>query len=171
MRLETERLLIRDWKIEDAEAAFAIYGDPEVMRYVGPMMQSLEQARASLGRIIARHEGKPLGFWAAETREGSELVGGALLNYMEQGQDIEVGYHLAKKWWGHGLATELATALVRYGFGELQLDKIVGVTYPDNIPSRRVLEKSGLLHLGSAKYVDIDVEMYSLNRSNWTGRS
>lgn len=167
MRLETERLIIRDWSPEDAVAAFAIYGDPEVMRYVGngKPFESLEQTKEILGRIIARTKDQPLGFWAVENKPTGELIGGALLQDLPDHSDVEVGYHLGKPWWGKGYATELSTALVRYGFDTLKLNKIVGVTYPENLPSQRVLTKSGLSHVGSSLYADIPVERFEAQKS------
>src|SRR5437773_2004276 len=108
MHLETDRLIIRDWRLEDSEAAFTIYGDPDVMRFVGTGQpyESLDQTRLSLRRIIARDTDKPMGFWAVEDKSTVELVGGGLLKYLPDHSDVEVGYHLAKKWWGRGMATE-----------------------------------------------------------------
>ena len=171
MHLETERLIIRDWRLEDADAAFAIYGDPEVMKYVGTGQpyDSMEQARLSIRRSIARDKDKPFGFWAVEDKESGELIGGGLLKFLPDHSDVEVGYHLGKKWWGKGYGTEIAQALVRYGFEMLNLEKIVGVTYPENIASQRVLEKAGLIHVGSSTYVDIPVELYVLERWAWNG--
>jgi ribosomal-protein-alanine N-acetyltransferase len=162
MHLETDRLIIRDWRLEDCDTAFSIYGDPEVMRFVGTgqAYESLDQTRVSLRRIIARDTDKPLGFWAVEDKASGELVGGGLLKYLPDHSEVEVGYHLGKKWWGKGLATEIACALVKYGFESQGLKKIVGVTYPENVASRKVLEKAGLTHVGTSTYVDIPVELY-----------
>jgi ribosomal-protein-alanine N-acetyltransferase len=163
MLLETERLRLRDWTLEDAEHAFAVYGDPEVARYLGTTGQpvpSLEKMRESLTRIMDRSNGKPMGFWALELKEGGELVGGALLQPLPDESDVEVGYHLGKAHWGKGYATEIASRLVRYGFEEVGLKRIVGVTYPQNKASMRVLEKSGLSHQGQSKYGEVDVELF-----------
>lgn len=171
MLLETDRLRIRDWRIEDAEAAHRIYGDPEVMRYVGSGVpnDSIEKTRLGLRRAIARDANQPLGFWAAELKDSGELIGGALLKYLPDHSDVEVGYHLGQQWWGQGYATEIAQALVRYGFETVGLEKIVGVTYPENIASQRVLEKAGLIHMGESLYVDIPVELFVLERWAWSG--
>ena len=84
MHLETERLIIRDWRLEDANVAFTIYGDPEVMRYVGTgqPFASLEQTRETLGRIIERDKDQPMGFWAVDDKTTGQLVGGGLLKYL-----------------------------------------------------------------------------------------
>ena len=171
MHLESERLIIRDWTVEDAPAAFEVYGDPDVMQYVGRGApdESLEMTRIGLRRAMLRDKDKPLGFWAVELRDTGELIGGALLKFLPDHSDIEVGYHLGKKWWGQGYATEIAQTLVQYGFEHLSLEKIVGVIYLENVASQRVLEKAGLIHVGSTTYVDIPVELYVIERWAWTG--
>lgn len=164
MRLETERLIIRPWTMDDVEAAFTIYGDPEVMRYVGTgqAVPDLESMTDRLGKIIARDHGKPYGLWALERKQDGIVIGGGLLKALPDESDIEVGYHLAKAWWSQGYATEAARRLVQYGVDDLQLKRIVGVTYPENKASMRVLEKAGLVHQGLSKYLDIDVEFFIL---------
>lgn len=171
MRLQSERLLIRDWTLEDVPAAFEVYGDPEVMRYVGSGVadESLEKTRMGIRRTIARDKDKPLGFWAVELLESREVIGGALLKHLPDRSDVEVGYHLGRKWWGQGYATEIATALLRYGFEQLGLEKIVGVTYPENVASQNVLQKAGLVHVGDTIYVDTPVELFVLERWAWNG--
>jgi [ribosomal protein S5]-alanine N-acetyltransferase len=108
-----------------------------------------------------------MGFWAFVDKATGELVGGALLKPLPDDSDVGVGYHLGKKWWGRGLATEIAAALVRYSFEKVGLKRIVGVTYPENVASRRVLEKAGLVHSGQSRYVDIPVEFYVMDRETW----
>lgn len=171
MHLETERLIIRDWRLEDAEEAFNIYGDAEVMRYVGTGQpyESLEQTRTIISRIIARDKDQPMGFWAVEDKETGHLVGGGLLKLLPDNSEVEVGYHLGPKWWGKGIASEVAIALLRYGFETLGLEKIVGLAYAENAASRRVLEKAGLAHVGPTTVVNIPVELYVIERSAWNG--
>jgi [ribosomal protein S5]-alanine N-acetyltransferase len=166
MRLETDRLIIRPWTMEEADAAFAIYGDSEVMRYVGDGRPSpdIETMRASLAKLIERDRGKQLGLWALEKRDSGEVIGSGLLKPLPDNSDIEVGYHLAQKWWGQGYATEAATALVEYGLSNVGLSRIVGVTYPENVASQRVLTKAGLVHKGKSRYGEIEVELFVIER-------
>ena len=169
MQLDTGRLVIRDWQLSDAEDAFCIYGDPEVMRYVGTghVYESVDKARFATKRIMDRYANKPLGFWAVEDKATGEVVGGALLKFLPDHSDIELGYHFCKKDWGKGYGTEIAKALVEYGFGHLGLEKIVAVTYPENAASQRVLEKAGFIHVGQTTYIDIPCELFVLESSGW----
>lgn len=169
MLLETERLRLRDWTVEDAEQAFTIYGDPEVARFLGTTgqpMPSVDKLRENLGKRIEKTQGQDMGFWALELKDTGELIGGALLQLLPDESDVEVGYHLGKRHWGQGYATEIASRLVRYGFEEVGLKRIVGVTYPQNKASMRVLEKSGLSHRGQSKYGEVDVELFVVERAD-----
>ena len=79
--------------------------------------------------------------------------------------EVEVGYRLQKSAWGRGLATEGARALVRYGMFELGLDRVVGLTHPDNVPSKHVLMKSGLQPRGMGHYYDKDLCYFVAQKS------
>lgn len=81
--------------------------------------------------------------------------------------EIEVGYRLMKSAWGRGLATEGARAMLRYGFGERGLDRIVAVTHPDNAASQRVLRKLGLEYRGIGHYYDRDVSYFVIEREKY----
>ena len=78
--------------------------------------------------------------------------------------EIEVGYHLARAFWGRGYATEAARACLRYGFEQLKLERIVAVVRPENVASRRVLEKSGLSYTGMGYHYKAEVRMYAVTR-------
>lgn len=77
-------------------------------------------------------------------RENGELIGFCGLDHLWGGEEIEIGYWLAPDYWGKGLATEAAQAVLRYGFGRLGLLRIVAVAHPENQASIRVLEKLGM---------------------------
>ncbi len=166
--LETERLVVRRWAPDDAEVAFAIYGNPEVMRYVGTghAHPSVEHTQAVLARVIARYAEQPgLGFWAVDEKASGRLVGGAALLPLPGDADappeIEVAYHLAHVAWGQGYATEIARACVRYGFERLGLKRIIGLVYPENAASRRVLEKAGLAWEGRDHYFGHELDRFA----------
>lgn len=149
--LETPRLILREWTADDTDvtAVFALYRDPEVTRYLKPGVTppNVEVMRKALAQLIAEYEATPgLGYWAIVERASEAVIGTGLLASCDDG--IEVGYHLARQAWGQGYATEIARALVAYGFAQVGLTRIVGRAYPENLASRRVLEKAGLTFLG-----------------------
>ncbi len=130
----TTRLVARDWTAADLEAAFAIYGRDEVMRWLGSAprhpVASLEQMQQMLDRLIARGQEQPdYGLWpmelragAAATGEGAPVVGAVVLSPLP-GDDgeVEIGWHLNPDHWGAGYATEAGRGAIALAFG---LDKV-----------------------------------------------
>lgn len=167
MIFETARLIVRPWRVEDAEEAFAIYSDADVMRYLGSgsAHPDLAYTRSWIERIAARNASFPpgLGLWAVFLKGNGPPIGSVLLLPLDGGPEIEVGYHLGKPWWGQGYATELASACVRYGFEELGLQRIAGVTFPENVASQRVLTKVGLRHEGRGQYFGFELEYFAID--------
>src|SRR6202790_5450947 len=143
----TERFVLRRFVEADAPLLAAMNMDAEVMRYIRPPDadpdEALERARA----IIARQRGN-YGLWAIEDKSTSEFLGWGALKDLDGTEEIEVGYGLRPEAWGRGVATEAARELVRYGFEDLGLERIVAVTQPPNMASRNVLTKLGMTYLG-----------------------
>ena len=160
--LETERLMLCAWWGEDAEAAFRIYGDPAVMRFIGTgaTTGSVEETATRLQRYIGHHEKFGFGLWATFEKSTGRLIGNTGLTSLDGGPEIELGYHLAKEAWGKGYATEVAGALLDYGFQTLGLKKILAVTHPDNVASQRVLEKVGMSRQGMGHYYGAELVVY-----------
>lgn len=173
-RFETERLILRDWREADAEAAFRIYGDPEVARWLsGTAEASLETQRASLRERIERQlEWGPLGYgaWAMVERNGSDQPLGTILlkPLPPENRDIEIGWHVERRHWGRGYAGEGARPVVRHAFEALKLDVLRAVMYDGNDRSRSVALKLGFRHIGPTEhYYCRLVELYELGRKEW----
>jgi RimJ/RimL family protein N-acetyltransferase len=164
--IETPRLLLRTWALDDAEAAFAFYSDPEVMRFLSAgTQQSVEDVRRYLAaRPIAYQALHGMTLWATVEKATGRLVGACGLKFLDGGMDVEVGYHFARAVWGRGYATEGAAAAVRYGFDRLCLRRILGVVNPANYASQRVLEKIGLTYQGMGRYYNMDLKVYAADR-------
>lgn len=169
--IETARLLLRPLEMSDLDEMVALYGDPDVMRYVGSTgeIRNREQTERSLKNLLAYQEkyGYGYGGFAAILRETNEFVGRGGLIHLDNTDEIEVYYALAKKFWGKNLATEMTEAFVDLGFGELGLQRIVGVTYPQNETSGKVLQKAGLKFEKTANFYNVEVNYYSINYSDW----
>jgi ribosomal-protein-alanine N-acetyltransferase len=165
--VETARLIVREWVLDDAEDAFVLYGDPAVTATLPDAMRrvSRETTRAWLAGMERQQAADPtpegLGLWAVVERASGRVVGGAQLQQARiNGQEqVELGYHLARAAWGNGYATEVASALRAYGFETLGLRRIVGVVLPDNHASRRVPEKIGMHPEGLGDYDGFPVEV------------
>ena len=162
--LETERLILRTWTLDDAEEAFTIWSDPKVMRHIGDgrPVKDIEEARAWLRRLIRSQEENNFTRWAMVEKETGKLIGSCGFGYLYGGPEIELGYILARAYWGRGLATEAARACLRYGFEKLHLQKIVSTTDPEHTASQRVLEKIGFQYVGLKVYEDGMAALYRL---------
>ena len=170
--LETERLLVRPWEASDVEDAFAILGDPEVTRYLGETGEAFadrDRVREWLERIAARSaEWGAFGSWAAVEKQTGSIIGGGGLLELEGGPDVEVFYHFRKASWGHGYGTELTRGLITYAFTTLELPRVVGVAYPANTASHRVMTKAGMTHRGLRPAYGHDLEYFEISRPELT---
>lgn len=145
MELRTERLVLREFRLDD-EAAVHHYGsDEEVTRYLtwGPNSQA--DTTAYLQRVALEKSREPrTSFTLAVTTLDGELVGVVNLIVVDAASTGELGYVLSRESWGHGYATEVAQRLINFGFGELGLRRITATCHLDNHASARVLEKVGM---------------------------
>ena len=132
--LETERLILREATPDDLELMVPLNADPLVMRYIGNgSVFTREQSLARLKRMRRIYEIYPgLGMWIGEEKPTRRFVGTYALIYIPNTAEVEVGYRLHQHAWGRGLATEGSRALVRYGMFELGINRIVGLTHPEN---------------------------------------
>ena len=145
--IETSRLVIRSFTLEDAPALHErVFGDPEAMKFIPRgASPSVEQTRASIERFIRHEREHGFGLWAVELKESGELIGDCGLFLVQgTGPEVEVAYHFGKPSWGQGIATEAASACLSFGFKECGLDEIIAICFPEHSASRRVMEKSGM---------------------------
>ncbi|MBA8796034.1 ribosomal-protein-alanine N-acetyltransferase [Friedmanniella endophytica] len=146
---ETERLRLRRWRPEDREPFAALNADPVVMEHF-PAVLTREQSDATVNRIEAAIAGQGWGLWATEVRETKEFIGfvGLARPSFEAHftPAIEIGWRLARPFWGHGFATEAARAALDVGFDRLGLDEIVSFTAASNLRSQAVMRRIGMTH-------------------------
>ena len=164
--LETDRLLLRQYVEEDAEAFFKLNSDPEVLRFVpDKRLLNVEQARQILiDHPIADYRKYGFGRGACILKSTGEQIGFAGLKYLEEFGEVDVAFRLLRTHWGLGLATEAALASVRFGFADLGLKRIIGLVMPENIASVRVLEKTGLRYVETATFWGSQFSKYVINR-------
>ena len=182
--LETGRLRLRRFTIEDVDVLVALDSDPEVMRFItyGVPTPRATYADVILPRWFALYESSPLlGYWAAEDREGGGFLGWFHLRPDRIDPDEqELGYRLARAAWGQGLATEGAAAVVRHGFERVGAAKISARTLAGNFASQRVMRKCGLEFEKDFVYPDDTIPgrpegdraavKYSITRADWLAR-
>jgi ribosomal-protein-alanine N-acetyltransferase len=155
---------------DDVERLYGILSNSEVLRYVQSQepwsLEDVERWVSSQREHWCEHG---LGWFALEHRQESQLIGWCGMRLLAQTEEVEVLYLLDEAYWGQGLATEAASRCVEDGFRQHGLDLIIGLTYAENVASRRVLEKAGLLFSNEARYFDIDCLRYTIDRQRFEG--
>jgi len=166
--IETLRLTLRPFSQDDLDEFAAINADPEAMRYIGDgKPQSREQTQVRLNGILDHYRQHGFGLFAMVDKTSGEFVGFCGLQHLDNTSEIEVGYRLARKFWGLGLATEAARACLQYGFQELRLDRIVAVIQPGNAQSKSVAAKIGMKYIKNAHFYNANVEYYGITREEF----
>lgn len=171
---ETERLVVRDWRDDEAPRLLDMYSRPEVMRYLGSpsLMASLDEARERIERGRRSNAevaaGTPYGWWAVEVRDTGGVAGTVLLvpaaGADEPGTPVEVGWHLHPDSWGHGYATEAAAGAMRRGFAA-GLTEIIALVDEANTASQAVCRRLGL------EPTAVSEEFYDRPLMVWMGRA
>ncbi len=148
MELQTERLLLRPWRAADRELFAKFNADSRVMQYFTSPL-STEESNTLADAIQAHIEQHGWGLWAVEVHHVASFVGfiGLARPRFESHFTpcTEIGWRLGPEFWGRGYATEGALAILAFGFKELDLDEIVSFTSVTNLPSRRVMERIGMV--------------------------
>jgi ribosomal-protein-alanine N-acetyltransferase len=165
--ITTEHLRLRMLRPADLDDYHAtIYGDKDVMVYMpGGKPRPRQQVQAVIDEFLNHWEQHGFGLWAVEWREDGSFVGHCGLMRLAGSEEVELAYALAKPYWGKGLATEAARATLRFGFEVVQLPEILALAVPDNIGSRRVMEKLGMQFDGlQSRYHDAELALYRIKR-------
>jgi RimJ/RimL family protein N-acetyltransferase len=182
--LETERMVLRRFTEADAGPLAALYGDPRVMRFITVQPPSPAEVESRILPAYLREYRElaaGLGSFAAVEKETGEMAGRFSLkpaNSYGLAGGTELGYRLYPAFWGRGLATEGARALIGLAFERLLLDRVVATTMADNAGSRRVLEKCGMRRVRTFHYPDADLMpgaehgdfIYELTPGDWSRR-
>jgi RimJ/RimL family protein N-acetyltransferase len=146
VRLETARLVLRDWRDDDLDALHAICADPVVMATIGPV-QDREAARAGLDRLMARTARDGHTFWALERKDDRRMIGfcgiarGTVPIIADQ---LEIGWRLASDCWGRSYAREAAEASIEWSVANRAGQPICAITSVDNLRSRGLMERLGM---------------------------
>ena len=151
--LTTERLALRRFTPADASWLATLYSDPEVTRHLGGVKERAGADELLNTRILQYYDEHPgLGIWMTVERATGMCLGFHLLNHIRGESFIQIGFALAKPAWGTGFATEMAAAILGYGFLDLKLPRIAGIASLQNHASQRVLLKIGLERRGERAF-------------------
>jgi RimJ/RimL family protein N-acetyltransferase len=175
--LTTERLLLRPWRDADLPALTELNADPEVMRHIlDGSVRDPDETAAGLARMRRTWSEHGFGIFAAELRGTGQLagwVGLAVPDFLPEVMPaVEIGWRLARRCWGAGLATEGAREALRFGFTECGLDRIISIRDVANGASGRVMDKLGMsfdrrtVVPGYGQLVDV----HALTRDHWQAR-
>jgi RimJ/RimL family protein N-acetyltransferase len=145
--LETDRLILRQWKTEDRPSFALMSADPEAMRYLGGIWDRATSDNF-IERQIQHFAGHGYGICAIELKESGEFIGFTGIRHVPFEAHftpaIEIGWRLSSRHWNKGYMTEAAKRVLDYGLNDLKLDEIVSFTSPLNVLSKRVMEKLGM---------------------------
>ncbi len=165
--LETDRLILRHQAPEDLDDLFALYCDHDVSRYISDAPRNYEEARKELEWHMNGHPEQPeLGLWATIHKETNRFIGrcGLLPWSIDGKKEIEVAYLIKKAYWGQGLGTEAAQAVLDYGFERLNLSRLICLIDEENLASIRVAEKIGMTFEKEGRDEIGPFLLYSINK-------
>ena len=167
-RLVTDRLILRTWHLDDAQAALDVFGHVDVARWLSPIMGQvpdlpamqllLQQWIVEDARAIA-----PAGRWCIQRLEDERVIGGGILLPLPPGnEDLEIGWQLHPEVWGHGYASEATYALAQWAFSQ-GTDEIFAVVRPDNTRAAATVRRNGMEWVGeTSKYFGLTMQVFRL---------
>jgi RimJ/RimL family protein N-acetyltransferase len=166
--IRSERLRLRPWSLDDAEAALAVYGADDVARWLSPAMDRVPDAgamRALLEEWGAEDLSAPQGRWAVERADTSELVGGvAVLPLPPEGEDLEVAWQLAPGAWGNGYAAEAGHAVAHHAFAS-GVEELFAVVRTQNGRGAATAQRVGMEWVGETeKYYHLRLQVFRLRK-------
>lgn len=180
--LTSERLVLRPWRDDDLDALAQLCADPEVMAHFPATLDRAGSAEL-LGKLMAHQAEHGFTFWALQRREDGAFVG--FTGLARVGFDapfvpaVEIGWRLARPYWGQGYALEAAWRALQFAFAELQLDEVVAFTVPANQRSWGVMQRLGMRRDAAADFEHPGLPvghplrphlLYRIQREAWHGR-
>lgn len=168
MILQTSRLILRPFAIDDLERMAELFANDDFMRFSTGLFTRTQTA-AFLDKVIGcDRAGLPSQF-AVIVRETGTLIGycGFLHQEVDGEAELEIGYRLDPHFWNRGLATEAARAVRDHAFRDLQLDRVISLIHPENHASRRVTEKNGMTVEKRTTFRGFPTIVFSITRARW----
>jgi [ribosomal protein S5]-alanine N-acetyltransferase len=166
---ETERVEIREFESGDIQALRRILADPDVMEYSskGPLNEA--ETSDFVEWCVKSYKENGYGQWAVVEKESRRLIGccGLSRATVDECDEVEIGYRLAKERWEKGLASEAANGVLAYGFQSCNIESIVGIVSPGHSASIRVLEKLRFRAFSETRYCGWNVRVYRMSRKGW----
>lgn len=170
-QIETERLIIRPYTEADKNDLIGLFTDSEVMKYVGDGVMTESQAEEWWHKLFNKFYAQGVNIWAVFSKADSQYIGHTgIYPRPTKKEDWEFVYFLSRRAWGKGYATEIARAMIEYGFHEIKLPEVFATVDNDHPDSIRVLEKSGLSFLRYEHDEEGSYSVYGITREEFLNR-
>ncbi|WP_445430497.1 GNAT family N-acetyltransferase [Chryseobacterium indoltheticum] len=164
--LKTNRLLLREFNISDAESFYELNLNPNVIKYTGnSAFIDINKAKSFLENY-SDYQKNGFGRWAVINKSTEEFLGWCGLKYDEDLNETDIGFRFFEHFWNKGFATESAKACIGYGFEKLNLKTIIGRAMKENIASIKVLEKIGLQYEKDFNFDGLEGVIYKIENKN-----
>jgi ribosomal-protein-alanine N-acetyltransferase len=159
----SSRILIRQYIPAEEELFYHFFDDPEVTRYIPNL--SVEEYKKLFAKTFEDYAIGDLGRWGVFDPNTGENIGNCLLRVLaEDSTAFEIGYSIARKFWGKGIASEIASALIDYAFSHFTTGDLTALTHPENMASQNVLLKAGFVRDGNLVSLGQDLYLFRLAR-------
>ena len=171
--VETERLILRELEYTDENDLFEMDYDPEVKLYIeNNTLKSIDEISKVIEIIKGQYKENGMARWAVVDKLTNEFIGWSGLKYFNKPLNnhnhfYELGFRFKKKHWGKGFATDSSTAILDYGFANLNVDKIFAITNPENVNSKKVLSKLGFNFQETFDYEGDPTDWFELKKTTW----
>lgn len=165
--LETERLVLRGFREDDLDAFARLMADQRVARWLGGQTLDRDDSWRSMATHLGHWVLRGYGQWAVEEKATGDLVGRVGHWRPEGWPGLEVGWMIDPDRWGRGYATEGGAAALADAFTRVEASEVISLTLPDNLASRRVMEKLGLRHARDQRVRGFDQVIYAIERARW----
>lgn len=164
--LQIDGFIMRSLQLSDLNALTAIWLDPDVTRFLPSRGAPIprDKTEKSLKSFLEHWQARGYGIWAIVDENSSQMIGYCGLRYLDELNEVELLYGLAKAFWGKGIATQAAQAAISYGFNVANLNRIIAIAFPENQASQRVMEKAGLRYEKQVHVFNLDAVYYSIAR-------
>ena len=171
MRVTTERLTLRPFRLDDVDAYARLRAQPALVRFLPGGVAQAAEARASAERIVpafaAQWDARGYGPWAVVETSSQRFVGHLGLRYLPELNETEVLYMLDEAVWGRGYATEGCVVACELAFRTIGLARVIAMAMPENVASVRVMQKLGMRYQADVDWAGLRLVRYELDRDDW----